>query len=143
MHENLVKPSLQKYYLGILLALVRQCFLSKLNLFTEPNKRSPWTYCHYYRRPPCLTGERHAWLETDLPHRRQIGLRHASSKPTYLIRDQHAWSDTDMYNRRPISLIGDRNAMSVSNGSPMRHVRLRWVSDKNNNFINSIKSKFE
>ena len=60
---------------------------------------------------PCLIGDQHAWSET---HQRL----------TCLIKDplnmlEHAF-------RSPMGLQSD---MSVSDGSPIRHVGIRWVSD--------------
>ena len=68
-------------------------------------------------------------------------------RPTCLIWDQ---SETDMPLRRPIGYLapsvsdgacrspkGLWPGMSISNGSPIRHIGLRWVSDSNNIFVNS------
>ena len=65
-----------------------------------------------------LIGDWHAGSETDMPDRRR----------TCLIRDQHAWLDTNMPNWRP---IWKQHAwLNVSNGSPIRHVGLQWVSNQ-------------
>ena len=123
----------------------------KRNLENMNEKKSSRKY--YYRRPIVVP------LETDMPHRRPVGYRHASSEtrriPTCLIGDQHVWSEThrrktcrirdlsetDLPDQSPIV---DQHASSetdmpvrrptlgkicISYGSPMRHVCLRWISD--------------
>ena len=94
-----------------------------------------------YQRP---IGDQYAWSETYMPDRRSIGERHARletigdyRRTTCLIRDKHAWSENDpgqdMYflcvsDEAWRSLMGLQWGMSVSNGSPMRHVGLQCVS---------------
>ena len=94
--------------------------------------------------------------ETNKPHRRPIKDQHASSDTHMLdrrpIEDQHASSETVMPQWRPRhvglrwasnetcrSLMGFQWDMLVSDGSPIRHVGIQWVSDNNNIFVNFIK----
>ena len=106
---------------------------------------------YYYRRPiryPSETnmpdqrpvGDRHATLETDMPHWRptcHIGDQHASTEtdmPHWRpMRDQHAYSEI---HQRPTCLIGDPSETNMPYLRPtlrkicIRHVSLRWVSDQ-------------
>ena len=68
---------------------------------------------HAWRRPTCLIGDRNAWWETQMPDGRPIG------DTTCLIGDWHAWSKTHWH---------AWSSRSVSDGSPIRHVGLQWVS---------------
>ena len=87
----------------------------------------------YYRRP---IGDP---SETDMPDRRHIGDRHASSirhvglRSGVLVSDETYWSPIGLrsgmlvFDGSPIRHVGLQWGMSVSNGSSMKHVGLRWV----------------
>ena len=78
---------------------------TKILLLSETYRRPIRDLSETHRRPTCFIGDP---SETDMPHRRPMGDRPASSethrRPTCLIGDP---SETDMPHRRPTCLIGD------------------------------------
>ena len=130
---------------------------------------------YYYRRPikgPSETnmpdrrpiGDRHATSETDMSDRRHIGDRHAPSETvmsgetlrTHLnilifiyfmfilyLYTVGIWRGVDQacqsqMGGMSVSVGSLMKLVEVSDGSSVRHVGLRWVSDSNNIFVNSL-----